>query len=179
MVELRHTDIWYVSAMNSHPFFFASNNGYEGYLFYNGLLDYESLAKKENIDFKDYKRKNWTAIMWVSIAKELSKGIFLRDAIQAPKTELKSGYNLMLFINDNKWKYKAIVNAYAKEELMEQKGSKDYYTMLKKEDNDLFFAGSAAIWVYRKDDYQEMKNGEIIEFDLDFINEDYFNSYEL
>ncbi len=179
MLELRHTDIGYISAMNSHPFFFASNNGYEGYLFYNGLLDYESLAKKENIDFKNYKRKNGTTIMWLSIAKELSNWFSLKNAIQAPKTELKSGYNLMVFVNDNTWKYKAIVNAFAKEELMKQKGSKDYYTLIKKDDKDLFFVWSAAIWVYKKDNYEEMKNWEIIEFDIDFINEDYFTCYEL
>lgn len=179
MVELRHTDVWYVSAMNAHPFFFASTKWHEWYLFYNGLLDYEDLAKREKIDFNDYKRKNWTAIMWVSIAKELSNWAKLHDALQAPKASLSSGYNLMVFLNDNAWNYKAIVNAFAKEELMEQKWSKDYYTVIKKDDDDLFFAWSAAIWVYREDNYEDMRNWEILEFDIDFINEDYFNSYEL
>ncbi len=32
MAELRVTDKWYVSAFNSHPFYFLSRNGYEGYL---------------------------------------------------------------------------------------------------------------------------------------------------
>ena len=51
MIELRVTDEGYVSAFNSHPFHFMSRNGYEWYLFYNGLLDYQKLAELENIDY--------------------------------------------------------------------------------------------------------------------------------
>ena len=177
MVELRVTDIGYVSAFNSHPFQFVTKNGYEWFLFYNGLLDYEKLAKLENIDYKNFEKKNGTMIMALSIANELEKWTQIQQALQTPKKALKSGYNLMSFVVDNNWKYKAFVNAYAKEELLEDKKIFEYYKLIKKEEDDIFFAGSSVIQLYKKWDYQTMKNGELLEFDIDFIKEYYFDAY--
>ena len=68
MAELRLTEEGYVSAFNAHPFHFISRNGYEGYLFYNGLLDYQKLAELEKIDYRNYHTKNGTTLMGISIA---------------------------------------------------------------------------------------------------------------
>jgi hypothetical protein len=99
MSELRITDVGYVGAFYSHPFHIMTNNGYDGYLFFNGLLDYEKLAQIEGIDYNNYIRKNGTLIMSLTIAKELEQGKSVQEAIQRPKVALKSGYNLMLFLH--------------------------------------------------------------------------------
>jgi len=176
MTELRITDIWYVSAFTAHPFPILTKNAYDGWLFFNGLLDYEKLAKLENIDYSSYSKKNGTIIMSLSIWNELEKWKSFKEAIKSPKKALKSWYNLMSFLH---WPngYKAYVNSYVKEELLEHKIAYDYYKLLYKEYWDLFFVGSSAIWVYKKEDYNIMKNWELFEFDIKWINEFYFNTY--
>jgi hypothetical protein len=62
-----------------------------------------------------------------------------------PKEALKSGYNLMCFINDNNGDYKAYLNAFSKEKLLDNKDYVEYTKLIKKDDSDLFFAGSNAI----------------------------------
>jgi len=178
MAELRLTDEWYVSALNSHPFSFSTNNWYEWWFFYNWLLDYEKLAEFEWLDYSNFKKKNGTTIMWQSFRNELEKWASIKEALLCPIKALKSGYNLMCFLNDNNWNNKAYVNAYSKEELLENECYFEYSKLIKKDEPDLFFVGSNAIWVYKKDEYQDMQNWEFLEFDVDFLNEYYFNCYE-
>ena len=73
MSELRITDIGYVGAFTAHPFPILTKNAYDGWLFFNGLLDYEKLAELENIDYTNYSKKNGTLIMSLSIGAELEK----------------------------------------------------------------------------------------------------------
>lgn len=178
MSELRLTDEWHVSALNSHPFFFSTYNWYEGWFFYNWLLDHEKLANIEWFDIKNFKRKNGTTLIWHSISKELENWKTIKQSLLKPIETVKSGYNLMCFLNDNNWDYKAYLNAYSKKELLKNLDYLEYTKLIKKEDTDLFFAGSNAISCYRKDDYEIMKNEEFLEFDIDFINEYYFNAYD-
>lgn len=178
MTELRVTDIWYVSAFNSHPFHFIARNGYEWYLFHNGFIDYKKLAIAEKLDFNDYQTKNGTILMWISISRALESGQTMKQAIERPKVALQSAYNIMLFYRDNKWKYKAFVHAYLLEKLCENPCSFEHNKILKKQHDDLFFAGSSAIEIYRADDYEIMENGETKEFKMDFINEYYFDGYK-
>lgn len=178
MSELRLTDEWHVSALNSHPFYISTFNWYDWWFFYNWLLDHEKLASIEWLDINNFKRKNGTTIMCHSITKELEKWANIKNALMKPKQALKSGYNLMCFINDNNGDYKAYLNAYSKEKLLENMDYVEYTKLIKKDDTDLFFAGSNAIWYYKNDEYNVMQNGEFLEFDIDFINEYYFNWYD-
>lgn len=175
MAEFRLTDEWYVSAFNSHPFFFSSSNWYEWYFFYNWLMNREKLAELEWFDYKNFNKKNWTTIMWHCFSKELEKWNNIKDALLSPKKALKTWYNLMCFINNNKWEYKAYLNAYSKEELLKDIKYKEYIKLIKKEENDLFFAGSNTISIYKNDNYDIMKNWEFLEFDINWIKEFYFN----
>lgn len=178
MSEFRLTDEWYVSALNAHPFFFSTYNWYEWWFFYNGLLDDKKLAELEWLEHKNFKRKNGTTIIWLCISKELEKGTNIREALLAPIKALKSWYNLMSFVNNNNGDFKAYINAYCKEELLKNKEYLEYTKLIKKDDDDLFFVWSNSISVYKRDDYIVMKNWEFLEFDIDFINEYYFNSYD-
>lgn len=175
MVELRLTDEWYVSALNSHPFFFSSDNWYEWWFFYNWLLDREKLSKIEWLNYSNFKKKNGTTIMWHCISKKLENWSDIKEALLSPKKALKSWYNLMCFLNDNNWEYKAYLNAYSKESLLKNDGYKEYVKIIKKEESDLFFAWSNAIWFYKKGDYITMQNWEFLEFEINWIKEFYFN----
>ncbi|MDD2871277.1 MAG: hypothetical protein PHS49_04765 [Candidatus Gracilibacteria bacterium] len=179
MSELRLTDEGNVSALNSHPFFFSSYNGYEGCFFYNGLLDYEKLASLEGLNYSDFKGKNGTTIMGLSFSRELEKGSTVKQALLRPLPALKSGYNIMCFLNDNNGNFKAYINAYIAEKMLENKEYIEYVKLIKKSDDDLFFAGSNAISVYKNDMYTVMENAEFLEFDIDFIKQYYFNGYEM
>ncbi len=178
MAELRVTDLWYVSAFNAHPFMFQSQNGYEGYLFYNGLLDYEKLAECEALDFQNYTTKNGTTLMGMSIARALESGQDMKQALERPKCALQSAYNLMMFYRDNKGKYKSCMQSYISETLLKNKIVFDHNKLLKKEESDMFFMGSSTIELYKKWEYEVMKNGEYIEFDVDFIEEYFFDGYK-
>ncbi len=178
MSELRITDEGHVSSFNSHPFNFISKNGYEWYLFYNWLLDYKKLAELEWINYDYYKNKNGTTIMGLSISSELDKWVSIKEAIQAPKKALKSWYNLMTFVNNNRWEFKAFVNAYSIPELLKDKKIFAYYKLIKKEEKDIFFAWSSVVWEYLDYDFKDMKNWELLEFNIDFINEFYFSWYD-
>lgn len=178
MSELRLTDEWHVSALNSHPFFFSTYNWYEWWFFYNWLLDHEKLAILDWFDINNFKRKNGTTIMWHSISKELEKWSSIKEALLKPKKAVKSGYNLMCFLNDNNCDFKAYVYAFSKEKLLENKDYLEYAKLIKKEDEDLFFVWSNAISVYKNDEYLVMENWEFLEFDIDFVNEYYFNWYD-
>ena len=178
MSELRLTDEWHVSSLNSHPFFFSTYNWYEWWFFYNGLLYHEKLALLEWLDYNNFKRKNGTTIMWQSISKELEKWSSIKDALLKPKQAVKSGYNLMCFLNDNNGDFKAYIYAYWLEKLLKNPDYKEYIKLIKKEEDDLFFVWSNAIWIYKKDIYTEMKNWEFLEFDINFINEYYFSSQD-
>lgn len=178
MIELRVTDIWYVSAFNSHPFHFISRNGYEWYLFHNGFIDYKKLAQSEKLDFDDYFTKNGTTLMWISISRALESWLSMKQAIERPKVALQSAYNLMMFYRDNKGKYKAFVHAYLLDELCNNPCSFEHNKLLKKDDGDLFFIWSSAVELYKPDTYEIMINGEIQEFDMDFIEEYYFDGYK-
>lgn len=178
MSELRLTDEWHVSALNSHPFFISTYNWYEWWFFYNWLLDHEKLALLDWFDINNFKRKNGTTIIWHSISKELENGTDVKDSLLKPLKAVKSGYNLMCFLNDNNGDFKAYINAYSKEKLLENKDYLEYSKLIKKEDEDLFFVWSNAIWVYKWDEYLVMENWEFLEFDIDFVNEYYFNWYD-
>lgn len=178
MAELRLTDEWNVSSLNAHPFFFSSKNWYEWWFFYNWLLDYEKLANLEWLDYNNFKRKNGTTIMGHCISKELEQWNTIKNALLCPKKALKSWYNLMSFINDNNGDFKVYLNAYSKEELLENKQYVEYTKLIKKEEEDLFFAGSNAISVYKQDNYEVMDNWEFLEFDIDFIKEYYYNCHD-
>lgn len=178
MIELRVTDEWYVSAFNSHPFHFLSRNGYEWYLFYNGLLDYKKLAESENIDFSNYQTKNGTTLMGISIARALEAGKCMSDAIDEPKKALKSAYNVMMFYRNNLWKYKANITAYIAENLCNNALVHQHNKVLKKQEDNLFFVGSSAIELYKPGEYTVMDNDEHIEMDIDFVNEYYFDGYK-
>jgi len=80
-----------------------------------------------------------------TFSNELEKGSTLQQALLAPIKALKSGYNLMAFISTNTGTYKAILNAFTKEEMIENEVAYKYGSLIKKQDNDLFFAGSNAI----------------------------------
>lgn len=178
MIELRVTDEWYVWVFNSHPFHFMSRNGYEGYLFYNGLLDYEKLAEKEGIDFWNYKTKNGTTLMGISIARALESGKHMTEAIIEPRNTLKSAYNLMMFYRNSAWEYKANILAYIAEKYTENECVYRHNKLLKKDEWDLFFVGSSAMEIYAPNDYEVMKNGELLEFNINFIEEYYFDGYK-
>lgn len=178
MSELRLTDEWHVSALNSHPFFFSTYNWYEWWFFYNWLLDYEKLARLEWLDYNNFKRKNGTTIMWLSFSRELEKWSTVKQALLRPLPALKSGYNIMCFLNDNNGNFKAYINAYIAEKMLENKEYIEYVKLIKKSDEDLFFAWSNAISVYKNDMYTVMENAEFLEFDIDFIKQYYFNWYQ-
>lgn len=179
MAELRVTDEWYISALNAHPFHFMSRNGYEMYLFYNWLIDHRKIAELEWIDYKNFINKNGTVIMWLSIVSWLESGFDFKKSLEKPKQALKSWYNIMSFIHDDKGKYKAFINAYTIEKLYNNPKYYEYIKVLKKQEEDLFFAWSSTIELYRKDDYSIMKNGELLEFELDFIDEYCFNNCDV
>lgn len=178
MIELRVTDEGYVSAFNSHPFHFMSRNGYEWYLFYNGLLDYERLAEYEDIDFSHYKTKNGTTLMGISIARALEAGKNMSQAIDEPKKALKSAYNLMMFYRNNSGEYKANIIAYIAEELCKNPCVHTHNKLLKLEEEDLLFVGSSAVEIYKPWDYEIMENNEHLQLDIDFIEEYYFDGYK-
>lgn len=177
MIELRVTDEWYVSAFNTHPFHFISQNGYEWYLFYNGLLDYKKLAEIEHIDFSNYHTKNGTTIMGMSIAKALEAWNTIKEAIERPKKALKSSYNLMLFYRNNLWKYVAHIHAFISEHLLTNSIVFEHNKLIKKYEDDIIFIGSSAIELYKPWNYSVLGNGENIEFDIDFLTEYYFDGY--
>lgn len=178
MFELRVTDIGHVSAFNTHPFHFISRNGYEGYLFYNGLLDYEDLAKKEGIDFCWYETKNGTTLMGISIAKQLESGKTMKEAIEHPKVALQSAYNLMMYYRNNAGKYKALLHAYIREELRENPIIFRHNKVLRKREDDILFIGSSIVEHYAPWEYETLTNGETVEIDIDFIKEYYFDGYK-
>ena len=178
MIELRVTDQGYISAFNSHPFHFMSRNGYEWYLFYNGLLDYELLAKFENIDYSHYKTKNGTTLIGISIARALEAGKNMSEAIDEPKRTLKSAYNVMMFYRNNLWKYKVNIIAYIAENFYSNEKVFTHNKLLKKVEDDIIFIGSSAIEIYKSGEYEVMKNGEHLEMDIDFIEEYYFYGYK-
>lgn len=178
MSELRVTDEWHISALNSHPFVFSSDNWYEWWFFYNWLLDYKKLADLEWLDYNNFKKKNGTTIMWHCISKELENWNTIKNALLCSKKALKSWYNLMCFLNDNNWNNKAYIYAYSLPELLKNNDYYDYTKLIKKDDEDLFFVWSNTISIYKKDNYIVMNNWEFIEFDINFVNEYYFNSYE-
>ncbi len=176
MSELRLTDVWYTWAFYAQPFQLMTKNWYDWYLFFNWLMDYEKLAWLENIEYDNYKKKNWTLILSLSIAKEIEKWKSVKEAIQKPKAALKSWYNLMMFLHWPNW-YHAYVNAYVIPDLLKHKIAYNYYKLLKKHYDDLIFIGSSAIWNYINEDFDIMENGEFLSFDIDFIKEDYFDAY--
>lgn len=176
MAELRLTEEGYISAFNSHPFHFLSRNGYEGYLFYNGLLDYQKLAQLEGIDYNHYDTKNGTTLMGISIARELESGKTMQEAIEKPKEALRSAYNLMLFYRDNRWKYKAHIHAYLHDDVREKCCVQTYNKLLKKQDDDLLFIGASAIEHYLPQEYTILENAQNLDFDIDFIKEYYFDA---
>lgn len=179
MLEARVTDIGFVSSLNAHPFKFISRNGYEGRLFYNGLLDYEKLADLEWIDFKNYKTKNWTTIMWICIANALEKWMSFHKAILEPMKALQTAYNVMFFLHDQNWNYKSFVCSYVKEELFEKDFVKNHNSLIYKQHKDLFFAWNTSIKHEIEWDFQTFKNWEIMEFEIDFINEYFFDWYKV
>ncbi len=178
MSEARVTDIGYVSALNSHPFRFISRNGYEWWLFYNGLLDYKELASLEKVDFWNYETKNWTTIMWISIAKALESGKSFKEAMMEPKKTLKSAYNAMFFVHDNTWKYKAYLHSFISKELFEKDYVKNHNSMIYRDDEDLFFAWNNSIKNELDLEFQSVENWQTFEFDIDFIEEYYFDGYK-
>lgn len=174
MAEFRLTDSWYVSAFNSHPFNFSSRNWYEWVFFYNWVFDHEKLAKLENINYNCFSKKNSTTLLWHSFSRVLQETDDIFKAIDFPKIALKTGYNLMMFYNDNSWKYNWIVHSYAKDELLEKDCNyKTYISLIKKVESDLIFIWSNAISCFKKDDYEIMKNWETQKFEIDFIKEFY------
>lgn len=175
MVELRVTDEWYVSAFNAHPFAFQSRNGYEGFLFYNGLLDYGKLGELEDVDMSNYTTKNGTTVMTISIAKALEAGKNIHDAIQEPRKALRSSYNLMLFYRDSDGKFKAYVMAYVTDTILNNPEVVAYYQLVKREEEDISVIGSAALRAYLSETFTTLENGESIELDIDFIHETYFD----
>lgn len=178
MSELRVTDEWYVSALNSHPFFFSSKNWYEWWFFYNWLLDYEKLAKLEWIDYSNFKRKNGTTIMGHCIANELERWSDIKTALSSPNRAQLSWYNLMSFINNNLWEFKAYILTHVMDKYSKNELYLEYNRLIKKDDEDLFFVWANAISIYRKDNYESMKNWDLLEFDIDFVEEYYFDSYD-
>lgn len=178
MSEMRVTDKGYVSAFNAHPFRFISRNGYEWWLFYNWLLDYKELANLEKIDFWDYKTKNGTTIMGISIANALESGKSFKEAMIEPKKSLESAYNAMFFLHDNTWRYKAYLHAFISEKLFKKDYVKNHNTIIYRDEKDLFFAGNNSIQENLDWDFKVMKNGQTFEFDIDFIEEYFFDGYE-
>lgn len=176
MAELRLTEEGYISAFNSHPFHFISRNGYEGYLFYNGLLDYKKLAEIEEIDYSNYHTKNGTTLMGISIARELEAGKTMQEALEKPKLALKSAYNIMMFYRDNAGKYKALIHAYLHNSVCDCACIQTYNKLLKKQSKNLLFIGASAIEQYKKESYEVLQNGAFLEFELGFIKEYYFDA---
>lgn len=177
MIELRVTDIGHVSAFNSHPFHFISRNGYEGYLFYNGLLDYQKLAELEHIDFENYTTKNGTTLMGISIANALESGKTMREAIEEPKKALQSAYNLMIFYRNNRGEYHSIIQSYISEHLLNDMCVMDHNTLIYRDEGDLFFLSSLPIQEYLSGEFIKMENGETLMRKQDFIHEYYFDGY--
>lgn len=177
MAEFRLTDSGYVSALNSHPFNFSSRNWYEWVFFYNWIFDHQKLANIENINYNYFSKKNSTTILGHSFSRILEETDDIYKAIDYPKIALKTWYNLMMFVNDNLWNYKAIVHSYANKELLDKDNNyKTYISLIKKIDSDLSFVWSNAISCFRKDSYEYMKNSESIEFNIDFIKEFYIEN---
>ncbi len=146
-------------------------------LFYNGLLDYEKLAESEGLDFKNYKTKNGTTLMGISIAKALESGKNMSEAIYEPKKALQSAYNLMIFYRNNLWEYKVNIVAYISEHLCKNACVYQHNKLLKSQEKDLLFIGSSSIELYKPGKYDIMENGETLEFDIDFIREYFFDGY--
>ena len=177
MAELRLTDSWYISAFNSHPFSFSTRNWYEWLFFYNWVFDHNKLCLEEGIDYCNFYKKNSTTLLWHSISNQLEKWKTIFEAINHPKIALKTGYNIMMFLNDNLWNYKAIIHNYANPELLKNdEFYKTYISLIKKEEKDMCFIGSNAISCYKKDDYKYMENSEFLEFPINFIKEFYVDA---
>lgn len=178
MIELRVTDEGHVSAFNAHPFYFLSRNGYEGYLFYNGLLDYPHLAELEGIDYEKYLTKNGTTLMGISIAKSLEAWKKMSEALLEPRKAVKSSYNLMLLYRDEFGKYKYNILAYISEKFLSNDIVYTHNKLITQQEDDMFFAGSSAIELYLPWNYSIMENGQQIEREITFIDEYYFDGYE-
>lgn len=178
MSEVRVTDRWDVSAFNAHPFRFVSRNGYEWWLFYNGLLDYKKLAELEGIDFGKYRTKNGTTLMGISIANALESGKKFKEAMLEPKKALQSAYNAMFFVHDNTDKYTAYIHSFIPEKLLEKDYVRNHNSLIYNDEWDIFFVGNNSIQERISGDFETMENGSTFEFDIDFIEEYYFDGYK-
>ncbi|RKW22929.1 hypothetical protein D8B46_04340 [Candidatus Gracilibacteria bacterium] len=173
--EIRVTDKGYVSAFNSHPFSFSTRNGIEGFLFHNGFLDGDIVAKSIGVNPEFYKTKNSSTFIGLSISQKLEQGITLPEALFLPDQSIKTTYNLMLFIHDNFGKYKAYIYPHIKKSALGIDYICDCNKLLRKNYEDLIYIGSSTISDYIHEEFETVENNKLLEFEINFVEEYYFD----
>lgn len=173
--EIRVTEEWYVSAFNSHPFSFSTRNWVDWFLFHNWFLDWNIVAESIWINPENYKTKNSSTFIWLSISKKLEEWKKLPEALFLPDESIKTTYNLMLFIHDNFWKFKAYIYPHIKRSALWLDYICECNKLLRKDYKDLIYVWSSTISDYINEKFDIVENNKLIEFDIDFIEEYYFN----
>lgn len=174
MAEIRVTDKGYVSSFNSHPFFFSTKNWFEWYLFHNWFLDWNIVAKSIWINPDDYKTKNSSTFIWLSISKNLEEWKKFPEALFLPDESIRTTYNLMLFIHDNFWKFKAYIYPHIKKRALWIDYICECNKLLRKNYEDLIYIWSSTIEDYIDEKFEVLENNKLQEFEIDFIEEYYF-----
>ena len=173
--EIRVTDKWYVSAFNSHPFSFSTRNWIEWFLFHNWFLDWDIVAKSIWVNSEFYKTKNSSTFIGLSISQKLEQGITLPEALFLPDQSIKTTYNLMLFIHDNFWKYKAYIYPHIKKSALWIDYICDCNKLLRKNYEDLIYIWSSTISDYIHEEFETVENNKLVEFEINFVEEYYFD----
>lgn len=173
--EIRVTDRWYVSAFNSHPFTFSTRNWIDGFLFHNWFLDWDVVAKDIWINPELYKTKNSSTFIWLSISKNLEQWKSMLESLFLPDDSIRTTYNLMLFIHDNNWKFKAYIYPHIKKSALAFDYICDCNKLLRKDYDDLIYIWSSTISDYIHEEFSVLENNKLLEFDIDFVEEYYFS----
>lgn len=116
--------------------------------------------------------------MGISIANALESGKEFKEAILEPKKTLQSAYNAMFFVHDNTNKYKAYIHSFISEKLLKKDYVRNHNSLIYSDEWDIFFAGNNSIQEQISGDFETMKNGSTLEFDIDFIEEYHFDGYK-
>ncbi len=176
----RITDVGYYSSIDSHPFSFITkdnNEIVEVFITYNGLINYEEISKEYNLNDKVFEKRNTLLSLLTALIYDTSKP--LKERMIEFKKFAKSGYNLFSILVYPE-RIKAFIMAYAKPELLKKDFLFNYYSVAKKIEDDLVFAGNKLIAeILEKEGekgFEIMKNGEYFEVEFE-INKKYFNGY--
>jgi glutamine amidotransferase len=179
----RVTDIGYISSIESHPFSFLAKNKenriLEVYLAYNGLFNAKKACEIFGICKNQFDERNTALALSYTLMKYLETMDFREAMLKA--TELtNSGLNLFTLVLDKD--IKAYLMAFAKEELLKNELTFNYYSLAKNINNEFIFAGNKLIADYAREKYKIdgfklMENKEIIEINIDFVNKEFFNGY--